>query len=183
MSRVLALVALMVSLVSCGGDISFPPPPQRTHAAHSVTHPVAAMLGMANGQADMPWASIVQGVEPPAPGVDWRWAHAHPAFEFNLMDYDGWKAIVRLTCVGKVLEVTGPQHVIMSVNGSVVGKITLDKAGNYDVTFPVDAAVLKSAAPIVLRLDIDPCLLSDSPSEKGAAYCVLVRSAGFLRGS
>jgi hypothetical protein len=173
----LCAVALLVSSAGCGGDISYPPPPQRM----AVPHPVNAVLRFATNQSDVPWASILQDVLPAAPGADWRWTRAHPAFRFLLMESQGWQAVVRVTAVAKVLAATGPQHVAVTVNGTRVGNAILNRSEDFDLTFPVDPAILKSANGAVLRLDIDPCMPADSPWEKGLPYCVLLHSIGFVR--
>jgi hypothetical protein len=186
MLRMLCAVALFVSCAGCGGDISYPPPPQRMavpHRVNAVLRFAANQLEADQGadQGEVPWASILQDVLPAAPGADWRWTRAHPAFRFQLMDYQGWQAVVRVTAVAKVLAATGPQHVVVTVNGTRVGRAVLNRSGGYDLTFPVDPAILKSANGAVLRLDIDPCMPADSPWEKGLPYCVLLHSIGFVR--
>ncbi|MEP6715222.1 MAG: hypothetical protein ABJC09_06590 [Terriglobia bacterium] len=181
MLRVLALVVLAGSLTACGGDISFPPPPQRNLISHSVSHPISAVLGMSADEGDMPWASILGDILPPSEGADWRWTREHPSVQFDLMDSDGWKATARITAVDKVLATTGPQHVAMLVNGSRVGSATLSATGNYTLSFPVDPTLLKSGSPAVLSLDIEPCSEDPSRSEKGRGLCVLLHSIGFRK--
>lgn len=178
MWRVVCMVAILVCGAACGtGDLNYPPPPQRTPAAHTIR----AVLRMGSGESGADWGWIAGDVLPAAPGLDWRWTRAHPFFEFVLKDFDGWKVVAHVTAVDKVLAATGPQRVAASVNGTPVGSAILSRAGGYDLTFPVTAEVLKKASPAALHFDIDPCLVSDSPHEKGLAFCVLLHSVGFVR--
>ena len=175
MLRLLSIAALLLCNTGCR-EISYPPPPQRAQVRHSIR----AVLEMAPG-AEQPWASVIQDVLAPAPGVDWRWARNHPRFRFALKDYEGWRLVVRMTAAGKVLDAVGPQTVNFTVNGFPVGKATLTKSGLYELAFAVDSPAMRAAAPIVAGLDISPCLIANSPPDAGLSYCVLLHSIGFVR--
>ncbi len=131
---------------------------------------------MTGGRPEEAWGSIVSGIDKAfQPGADWRWATEHSVFHFKLDEFAGWSLAVRLTGAKAVLDKTGLQRVAFHVNGHAAGTVTVDADRTYRLSFPVDAAVLKSAAPVVVTMDASPCL----SQPYGPPYCVLLHSVGF----
>ena len=131
---------------------------------------------MTGGRPEEVWGAIVSGIDKAfQPGADWRWASERSVFHFKLDEYTGWSLAVRLTGAKAVLDKTGPQRVVFEVNGQAAGIVKIDAGRTYRLSFPVDAAVLKSAKPIVVTMDASPCL----SQPYGPPYCVLLHSIGF----
>jgi hypothetical protein len=164
---------VLAALCAAGcGQVFLPPPEQRVEAPH----PVRELLDMTGGRPEESWGSIVSGIDKAfQPGADWRWATEHSVFRFTLGESEGWSLAVRLTGARAVLDQTGPQRVAFSVNGHAAGTATVDADRTYRLSFPVDAAVLKSATPIVVTMDAGPCL----SQPYGPPYCVLLHNIGF----
>lgn len=176
MLRIFGVVAILLCEVGCS-EVYYAPPPQRVFVPHSVH---AVFQGVAD-QPDPQWVTANKDVLGPVAHVGWRWLRAHPEFRFQLLDYSGWHLAARLTGVATVIDAKGPQRVVFSVNGTPVGKALIDKPVSFDFFFQVPAAVMQAASPVVLRLDLDPCLAGETGAEKGLAYCALLQSIGFVR--
>ena len=166
-----ALVFLCVA--GCSREIVWPPPPQRT----AVSHPVFALLDMTGGRPEELWASIVSGVGPGSPSLNWRWTESHAAFRFTLDSSRAWKLRVRLTAAQAVLDKAGPQRITFDVNGKNAGNAVLDLPRRYDLTFPVDAQTLRLTSPVEVSFDVDRCL----GGGRNGPYCVLLHSIGFVQ--
>jgi len=169
----IAPTIFLAALCATGcGQVFLPPPEQRVEAPHQVKE----LLDMTGGRSEEAWGSVVSGIDKAfQPGADWRWASERSVFRFKLDEFTGWSLSVRLTGARAVLDKTGPQRVTFQVNGHVAGAATVDADRSYQLSFPVDAAVLKSAAPIVVTMDAGPCLIQPY----GPPYCVLLHSIGF----
>jgi hypothetical protein len=163
------------ALVAAGcGQVFLPPPAQRTELPHQVRE----ILDMTGGRPAETWGAVVSGVHRTfEPGADWRWAAECSVFQFRLDEFAGWKLAVRLTAAQAVLDKTGPQHVSFTINSQPAGTAILDASRHYELAFPVDAAVLKSATPIVVTMDAGPCV----PDRDGPPFCVLLHSVGFVQ--
>jgi hypothetical protein len=166
--RAFWLCALVLLSAGCGQEVSFAPPPQQA------PHPWLArvVLDMTPGQP-APWgASILSGVDPPDPKLNWRWLTTVSQFVFQLEDRRDWQLDLHLTAVDYVLKKLGPQTVTVIVNGAEVGKLTLEKPGPFAAHLPVNAG----REPKV-ELRISPC----DPHPDRPPYCALLHSIGFSR--
>jgi hypothetical protein len=173
MLRHLSIAAVVLTVTGCG-QVYYPPPPQIVPQPH----PVMEILDMTGGRPSETWGSVVAGVQDSGdPNLDWRWATAQSLFHFKLDEFEGWRFIARITAARTVLDKTGPQHVAFKVNGQTVGAVALDASRRYDLSFPVDAALLKSATPIVVNMDAGPCV----PQQYGEPFCVLLHRIGFVK--
>lgn len=167
-------IALLALCAAGCGEVFLPPPSQRAEAPHQVRE----ILDITGGRPDEAWGAIVSGVHNAyQPGADWRWVAQHSVFRFKLDEFTGWSLDVHLTAPGVVLDKKGPQRAEFQVNGHPVGAVTLDVSRGYQLSFPVDAATLKSAAPIVVTMDAGPC----NSQPYGPPYCVLLHSIGFVQ--
>jgi hypothetical protein len=166
--RAFGLCAIVLLSAGCREDVSFAPPPQQE------PHPWVArvVLDMTPGQP-APWgASILSGVDPPDPKLNWRWLTTVSQFGFRLEDRPDWQLDLHLTAVDYVLKQLGPQSLTVIVDGAEVGKLTLEKPGPFAAHLPVKAG---GAAKVELR--IEPC----DPRPDRSPYCALLHSIGFSR--
>jgi hypothetical protein len=167
----LCIVAVSFCAAGCSEAV-YPPPVQRTRPAYRLRQ----FLEMGSG-ADFPWASIVGGVMPTAPGLDWSWTSERPSFLFRLDQTDGWDLEIKLTSPEVVIAKTGPQHVTVSINGVVTGTAILDRSRSWELRFPVRPELLERPAATRVSLSIEPCL----PQPKGPPFCTLLHRIGFSR--
>jgi hypothetical protein len=175
MVRLLGFTAAVLSVTGCG-QVFYPPPPQRSEQPHRVIE----ILDMTGGRPTETWGTIVSGVHTGFdPNADWRWVAERAVFQFKLEDTAAWSLSARITAAHAVLDKTGPQRVTFAVNGQTVGTVTLDVSRRYDLSFPLAAELLKSAAPVVVDMNASPCL----PQEKGPPFCVLLHKIGFVKES
>ena len=133
---------------------------------------------MTSGRPAEAWGSVVSGVHPWGdPNADWRWASEHSVFHFKLDEFAGWTLHVRVTAAKAVLDKTGPQHVSFEVNGRPAGSLAMNVSRTYDLAFPIDAATLEKANPVVVTMDAGPCV----SQQYGPPFCVLLHTIGFVQ--
>jgi hypothetical protein len=158
-----------LGLTGCG-QLFLPLPPQRTAPEFRIRKILKISAG------PNPDAVVLRDVEPLHPGLDWSWTGAHPGFRFKLPTQTIWSLQTKLTVADTVLKETGPQQVQFFVNGAVVGNATLDQPRTYNLTFPVDPALLQNLGAVNVDLSVTPCL----PQPNGNAYCLLLHEIGFV---
>jgi hypothetical protein len=172
MLRFLLLAAAVFS-AGCG-QVYYPPPPQRGEQPHRIME----ILDMTGGRPTETWGSVVAGVQDSGdPNIDWRWAADRSVFRFRLDEFEGWRLAASITAARTVLDKTGPQRVTFEVNGKTVGAAALDVSRRYDLSFPVDAELLKGTAPVIVDMTASPCLTE----LRGPPFCVLLHKIGFVR--
>jgi hypothetical protein len=168
----ICIAALVLSLTGCS-PVYLPPPPQRSEQPHRLME----ILDMTGGRPAETWGSVVSGMHTSFdPHADWRWAAESVVFHFKVDEPAGWSLSARITAAQSILDKMGPQRVTFEVNGETVGTLRLDASRHYDLSFPVEAAVLKRSSPIVVRMDTGPCLAQ----QYGPPYCVLLHKIGFV---
>jgi len=155
-------------------QLYLPVPPQKVAPKHAVE----MLLNMTGGRPADTWGAIVSGVHRDyAPFTDWRWTGEQAEFTLQPPEPAGWSLAVRLTAAKSVIEKVGAQRVAFEVNGKPAGTATLDVSRRYDLKFPLDADVLKSASRVDIRMTVTPC----APNVYGEPYCVLLHSIGLVR--
>ena len=167
--------AAALVLAGCGQPPDFPVPPQRTAQEFRVED-----LFRAGAPTQPPGIRLVSGIRPTGKGLDWTWTTDHAALRIALDPQPGarWDLDAKITCAGVVFEKTGPQQVTFLVNGATVGTATLDAARTWNLRFPVDAALLRTAASkegALVEMRIDRTL----PDAAGPPFGVLLHEIGF----
>lgn len=155
-------------LIGCQRETAFPPPPQATPKPYFAR----VMLDMTPGIPPPFGAAIRSGVEPPAPGLNWRWLSSPASFSFELEDRVDWQLDIHLVVVDKVQQQLGHQRLIVNLNGKTLITQTLDKSGPVVLTLPAQPGPKPT-----LELQIEPCL----PEPHSPPYCVLIQKVGWLR--
>ncbi len=166
------LVAIgLLTLCSCTSIVEFPPPEQQARLNGS-TPAMRELLVPMNDKADR---DIVSDIIVNDPGMIWRWTRSHPRVRVWPDVADGWQIHARLTIAGTVIEKTRRQAVTLRVNDRSLDSRTFEKEGTVEFDSPVPAGVIRTGAPTIMGLDIDPVM---TKSEGREEFGVLLHEIG-----
>ena len=174
--RIFLIAALFFTAAGCR-EVSFPVPQQRSMPEFRLRQILEIRPESDGFAATAQNSSIIGGVLPVAPGLDWSWTTAHPAFRFKLDQPSGWDLDIKLTTADVVFDKIGPQQLTVFVNGTKTGSATLDQCRTWLLRFPVAPALLPDPAETRVTLAIAPCL----PQPEGPPLCILLHNVGFTR--
>jgi hypothetical protein len=147
-------------------------PAQRSTAVR----PVSVVLQIHENPMDDAWAPVIGGILPAEKGSAWAWTNAQPHLRFRIEETDRWMFQIKFATVGQVIRTAGPQTIEIAINGAPVKTVTADEAREFELSFPVDAAVIKPGSMNDVELRIKPVYTAPD----GVPLGVLLHSAGFL---
>ena len=159
---------------SCGRQPPvFPVPPQRTLDLGPDPGGLGPFITMDDPYSD---DYIVRDI---SPGRDHhRWAFLHPELRFRVTEPGYLKFAVEFTIPEATFKKTGPVTVIAAVDGTRLGEIRCDHAGDYRMEKPVPVGLVAPGREVHVTFDAHPRWVS--PGD-GAELSFYLRSAGFIR--
>ena len=138
--------------------------------------PVSLVLQIHENPMDEAWAPVAGGILPAEKGSQWAWTNAQPHLRFRIEETDHWMFQTKFATVGQVIRTVGQQTIEIAINGDVVKTITAAEAREFEISFPVDPAVLKPGSMNDVELRIKPVFTAGD----GVPLGVLLHSAGFV---
>jgi hypothetical protein len=138
--------------------------------------PVSLVLQIHENPMDEAWAPIVADILPADKGAHWAWTNARPHLRFRIEESDRWTFRLRFAAVGQVLQSVGPQTIEIAINGAASKTVVAAEEREYQVSFPVDPAVLRPGGMNDVELRVAPVYIAPD----GVRLGVLLHSVGFV---
>jgi hypothetical protein len=105
-----------------------------------------------------------------------RWAFLHPELKFQLSKVDNIHFFTDFTVPQVTFKDTGPVTVTYSVNGTELGSIRCDHAGDYHVEKPLPPGLVKPGYLVKVTYSAEPRWIA--PTDR-AQLSFLLMGAGF----
>jgi hypothetical protein len=107
-----------------------------------------------------------------------RWAFLHPELRFRIKEAGYLKFAAEFAIPEVTFKVTGPVTVSAALEGTPLGAIRCDHAGDYRMEKPVPAGGLRAGKEVHVTFEAHPRWVSP---DDGAELSFFLRSAGFSR--
>ena len=107
-----------------------------------------------------------------------RWAFLHPELRFRLKDGSYSKLAAEFAIPEATFKTTGPVTITAAVNGTTLGTMRCDHAGDYRMEKALPAGVAVADKEVHVTFEASPRWVSP---DDGAQLSFYLRSAGFVR--